>query len=278
MKLGLLITGALCLPLSVLAQEKNDSQNTSETLVTSVLADGSPSKSSQKKSSPKFKIKWATQTEQGGRKVTMSEVETPILGESQQIQRSPKLELSEEEIAELLRQHSNGVSSHFLVVSAMIFDERATRLRLSSYSEGKEELVEAWSNVDWNYLSGFPSFEGRGRQFYFVLVHANSSLKSRNQIRRKNPKAEFPEIPQSLPNLSAKGPHYLVTQEGSGSETALEFLEVIHDLYAAEEKSLKQAFRKREQQRKERAEELLRSPPKPKDIEIRFWNNDVNKK
>ena len=58
---------------------------------------------------------------------------------------------------------------------------------------------------------------------------------------------------------------------------ALEFLEAIHDLYEEKETELIEAHEKRVADQIARQEQLRLNPPKKKDVEVHFWNNDVNK-
>lgn len=110
------------------------------------------------------------------------------------------------------------------------------------------------------------------------MFPGNSSIETLRQAQRRNPEIVVPEIPKELPRYRQSGARYVVmNHEEVKNEDALEFLEAVHDLYEAERPALVQAYHKREEYRKKRAEELRLNPPKPKDIEVSFWNNDANK-
>ena len=68
----------------------------------------------------------------------------------------------------------------------------------------------------------------------------------------------------------------MVISDEQDNEEAMEFMEAIHDLYAAEKGTLIRAYQQRERAKKERKEFLRLNPPKPEDFEISFWNNDEN--
>lgn len=245
--------------------------------LTSPIADGTPSEPVPEPERPKFRIHWETKIRQGGRAVTIQEVETPIFPKSLEVEAASIPQLSAEEIKELLSQRADGIPQHFVSVSATIYDRRATHLRIWSHDGERREPIEAWSNADWNFLGGFASFEGRGQNFTFLMFPGNSSIRALRQAKRQNPEIVVPKIPEDLPQYRQSGARYVVMNHDEANETALEFLESVHDLYEAEKPMLVRAYRKREYQRKLRAEELRRNPPKPEDIEISFWNNDANK-
>ena len=87
----------------------------------------------------------------------------------------------------------------------------------------------------------------------------------------------IPEIPNNLPKLESADPRYTVDRATDKDEIALEFLESIHDLYSEKADELKLAYEKREAERIARQEYLRLNPLKKKDVEVHFWNNDVNK-
>ena len=166
---------------------------------------------------------------------------------------------------------------HWVSVSATVYDNEATFLRVHTQSGGESQVTEAWSNVDWRHLSGFASFEGRGQTFSFLLMAGDSSIEALKKAKELNPEIVVPEPPNNLPKIGSAGPRYTVGKEAANHEVALEFLEAIHDLYEEKETELIEAHEKRVADQIARQEQLRLNPPKKKDVEVHFWNNDVNK-
>jgi len=224
-----------------------------------------------------FEIFWGQQYREGGRNVTMQEVVAPILPkiEKDEVELEPRPQLTKEQLAELPEQ--NQTRMKYFSVSATIYNNRATFVRWWSHKDGQEKMYECWSNVNWNHLGGMVSFRAREQEFTYLLMHGNSSLKALREARRENPEIKVPRIPKELPRLRDSGPRYVMMNGDERDDDAMEFIEAIHDLYAAKQRELRRAYRKRERARLARIEELKRNPPQPKDIEISFWNNNVNK-
>ena len=72
----------------------------------------------------------------------------------------------------------------------------------------------------------------------------------------------------------------MVIQGDETNERAMEFIEAIHDLYAAEKPRLIAAYLEREKNHviwREKQEELRKNPPPKPDLTINFWKRDVEK-
>lgn len=220
---------------------------------------------------PEFTINWELKLQKEARGITMREVQAPVF---------PKVEPTTVQPVEPNQtgfQPEDYANYHTVSVSATVYDGVATHLKVHTQQGGQHRVTEAWSNVDWVYLSGFASFEGRGRTFNFLMMAGTSSLEALEKAKERNPQVVVPEIPNNLPKLSSAGPRYTLTKTEGQDEIALEFLEAIHDLYAEKEAEIIADYNKREADRIARQEYLRLNPPKKKDVEVHFWNNDVNK-
>lgn len=221
---------------------------------------------------PEFRILGQVNIRQGGRNISMREVAPPIFPKEEaatalQPQREP-----------ITIEPEADIEYHSVTVSATVYDRKWTFLRVHHFTAGASRVTEAWSNVDWNYLGGFASFAGRGQYFTFLMLSGNSSIEDLRKANQKDPNISVPVVPQKLPDLASAGPCYMpVVQTKDEDETALEFLESIHDLYAEKQAELIAAYEERERQRLLRQEEMRLNPPKPKDIEVQFWDNNINK-
>ena len=110
-----------------------------------------------------------------------------------------------------------------------------------------------------------------------ILFSGNISTEKLKQQQQLGYKVSVPQMPQ-LPELEIKGPCYTMIRGDENNDAAMEFIEAIHDLYAAEKETLVAAYLEREKNREIRAKELaeLRENPPPKsDLIINFWKRDI---
>lgn len=82
-----------------------------------------------------------------------------------------------------------------------------------------------------------------------------------------------PELPD-LPSLEENGPVYMLTEGDESDAKAMELMDVLHDLYEAENERLVAAYQGREIARKEREAFLKANPPQPKDVVLRYWRKE----
>lgn len=166
------------------------------------------------------------------------------------------LSLSEEQKAEFDAVNNTLVFS----LSATVVDHQATRLHWRHDGEN----YEAWSNVDFNYLTGFTRFKVDGRYYdpYFGIGNTSSEY-------------EGVEKPPVFPT---RQPTFILTRGDENDIAALEGVEALHELYRVEGERLKLAYEKRERARIERQQYLEANPPKPKDVTIQFWKRDISDK
>jgi len=160
-------------------------------------------------------------------------------------------------------------------VMATTYDKRVSTLTITPHTGG--EALEAWSNVNWNYLTSVSNFQGEEELFSMLLPQSNASLKEIRKARRKDKSIQVPKVPRNLPKLKTKGSHYTLIQSPSADqEEVLDFLEAIHNHYASKETELVKAYKLREKQIAKEKKEFAENPPKPENLQIIFWNNDSN--
>lgn len=234
------------------------------------LSDGRPSPAPKAREFPDFEIKRAKSHMRSEHRIVLHQVGEPDL---------PKLEptkprKTKEEIEALfnsdeflkLKQEAENNPVKFGVVSATVYGK--TKTHLHWWYDGHS--FEAWSNVDFNYLSGFHQFEGRGKRFIFLMGLGSAATKNSN-VRKK-----LPEIP-NLPSLSQKGPSYLLVEGDETNVEALTFMDVLHDLYEKDSERLKAAHKERVKNRQIREEKLRNNPPKKEDSQFYFWKKGERK-
>ena len=250
---------ALLLPLTGIAQEK--------VTIDVVLNDGTPPPPPPPKVLPEFKIISTEEIPMAKRKLIVNRVENPGFPDPtppppvpvdpaalQAVKNSPEYQA--------MQERSENTSHLFL--SATVVDHRATLLRW--WDKGKE--YQAWSNVDFNYLTGFASFSKGDRHFVaFMGVGDIDSAKLREE--------SMFQIPADLP---AGAPQFRMVQGLAGDSEGYEAIAALHELYATEGDRLREAYELREARRREAEAELRANPPVPKDIVLNFWDVDPPKK
>ena len=115
-------------------------------------------------------------------------------------------------------------------------DRRATYAR---WFFDRQELYQAWSNVDFNYLLGFSRFRKGDREFTSMLFLSNLKSVIRAGLSQ--------EVDDFLATLPADGHGFLPVEGDFANAEALEGIEALHDLYVAEEARLKDAYELRQQ-------------------------------
>ena len=221
---------------------------------------------------PDYTIHWSQVKYVDGQKFTINRIEPPIIPSKEEITEEEKAQ-QEKEFQESLKtlKPSGGA----FMVFATIYDHKTTLV--SFFHEGKKYKV--WSNLNWNHLGGFATFEGRGKRYDMMLLPTNASIERLKAEIEQGHEVTLPTIPQ-LPDLATKGPHYTVIEGDTKNDEAMEFIEAIHDLYVAEKVRLVTAYEERLKNRQIQAlkdAELRKNPPPKPDITINFWERDVVK-
>jgi len=260
---GITLLVSFLLPLG--AQEENGGATGQMARVIGDILDGSPSEPAAPKVFPESEILSTKVVRDKGRTITMRRVAAPPVLPAP----SEPRELSEEELAaietfrnsdEFERSPELGEAKEFCFVSATVYDERITRVMWWH----KNEPFVAWSNMDWNVMSGFHEFEGRGQRFLMIMGVGAGKVAAH---QANDPEFTLPE----LPDLLSEGPKYLLVSGNEENEVALKFMDALHDLYEAEGPRLKEARLLRDKHRKEREAFLKANPPRPQDTTIHFW-------
>jgi len=199
-----------------------------------------------------------------GRLIRMKRVEDPgypepepkPMAQSENDEEAFWMSLSDERKAEIDAINNALVFS----LSATVVDHRATRLHWRH--NGK--IYEAWSNVDFNHLTGFTRFKVDGRYYdpYFGIGNTSSEM----------------EGVEKAPDFPTRQPTFILTRGDAGDTDALEGVEALHTLYRAERGRLKTAYEKREMTSLERQRYLEANPPKPRDVTIQFWKRELSDK
>jgi len=151
-----------------------------------------------------------------------------------------------------------------LFLSASVVDHRATLLR---WWEGGKEY-QAWSNLDFKYLTGFASFSKGERHFVtFMGVGDVSSASLREE--------SMFGIPADLPTGA---PDFRMIQGAAGESEGYDAIVALHELYATDGQRLRVAYELRKTRQRAAEAELRANPPIPKDIVLNFWKVEPPKK
>lgn len=281
---------ALSLPLLLYAEDGgwSDADTTGETVsISGTIRDGDdlfPSSSSEAKApdeAPDFTVLSSTSRREhiehappmsglppvsGTRTITIQRVEEPDFTEASEP--LPDLEPDNPAVeAELEKLRENFRGIELIFVSATVYDESRTFLRIYPDGAGERE-VAAWSNLPFHHFAGFPTFRvtrpDESYRDYGLLVGLR-------KIESPGGGGTEPDIPE-LPDLAAEGPTYQIVEGRGGDLEALATLERLHALYQAEGGRLASAYEAREAARAARRAELLADPPEPEDVTVRFWN------
>jgi hypothetical protein len=152
---------------------------------------------------------------------------------------------------------------HALLLAATVVDNQATFLRW--WRAGQE--YQAWSNVNFNYLTGFSRFRVGEKPFSPVIALAN--VNSATSVD--------PNLQSIPPDLPPGPPAFVVTQGDSTNAASTEVVVALHELYRAESARLQQAYQSRQQSLQQREAEQAANPPL-KDIVLRYWKVQPKKK
>ncbi len=178
-----------------------------------------------------------------------------------------------------LRESYRGTELVFL--SATVFDHSRTLLRI--HPNGKlEGEVTAWSNIDFSHLSGFSTYrvhneDGTFSDYGLLMGIGNTdTYRILRRLAKYGYFYDLPEIPK-LPDIAISGPSFVVV----GGETqgeAMDTLSQVHDLYRKEGVRMEEVYYAREKANAERYAYLLKNPPVPEDVTLRFWKRPPSPK
>lgn len=201
---------------------------------------------------------------EGGRSIIMQRVAPPALPDPPPAPQ-PRAPLSDEQRAVLVQKAGETRSRvKNLLLSATVYDRQKTLLRW--WHEGQE--YTAWSNVDFNYLCGFGSFEVGGIRWSLMLCVGNMSTANYARIAQERGKIYTPPI---SPKLSADDPSFVIVQGDATKPEASAPINALHQLYKSTEKTLKAAYEKRTRNAAEQLAYDKAHPRQPEDVTIQFW-------
>ena len=225
----------------------------------SPVADGTPALPAPPKELPAFTVRSTTVRQLEDRKIIMQRVSDPGLPDAP----PPPPPATKEEL-EALRASLGGrvrianyKETKLILLSASVVDGKASFVRW--YHEGEE--FQAWSNVNFNHLSGFSEFESDRKSYHFIMAVGDIST-------AKGRKSEWPGKP---PELGVAYPAFTLIKGDKSKGDALAIMIALHDLYENEQDKLTAAHQGRLRASAEREAWLRANPPQPQDTVIQFW-------
>jgi len=239
------------------------------------ISDGSSAPKTPAKPLPNYDILTSHVSYVNGQKFIVNRIQSPTIQPEREPTATELADRETREIAQRAITKSMKPSGGMFMIYAIIYDRKASLLDFTH--KGKRYLV--WSNLSWDELSGFATFEGRGKRYDMMLLPLNESTVRLRREKKLGSDVTVPVIPR-LPNLETEGPAYMVMEGDEMDEETMEFLEAAHDLYAAEKTRLKAAYQKRLVNRRIQAHKdaaLRKNPPPKPDVTIHFWKRDVDK-
>lgn len=226
------------------------------------VSDGTPAEPAPQKELPAFTVQSTIVRQLDNRKIIMQRVANPGLPDPP----PPPPPATKEEL-EALRASlewqeriANYKPTKLILLSATVVDGKATFVRW--YHEGEE--FQAWSNVNFNHLSGFAEFESDNVRYGFIMAVGDIST-------NKERKFEWPGTP---PELGVDYPAFSLVKGDESAGDAIVMMIALHDLYENEQEKLVAAHEGRLRARAEREAWLRANPPQPQDTVIQFWRRE----
>ncbi len=250
----LLVT--LALPLSSFAQDNR-------VTIIGTLFDGTPPPAAPKPEAPAdFEIRETVQRTVADRKITLHRVKNPGLPNPTRLPEAKSVltpaDASPYAFANpvVSTEQEQEMDYGMLMLSATVVDHRATLLAWNH--EGRD--YRAWSNLDFNDLSGFFEFQkGRRR----VWLHM-----SLGDVRASATADASLRIPFDLPFGE---PAFRLIQGDPLDTRACEGIAALHELYRTDGPRLRQARILREQRALEQAAWLRAHPPVAENVVLHYW-------
>lgn len=153
----------------------------------------------------------------------------------------------------------------FIHLTAKVYDRRHTLLYW--WIDGK--TYQAWSNIDFNYMGGFSTFQKDGQDYVMIITLANiDSQKHAEHFAKIGRSYKIPAIPE-LPADSTTQPTFQLIGDVPPEKTT--YIALLHELYRQEHATLAVAYVGREKARLAKEEELRLNPPQPQIPNVHFW-------
>jgi hypothetical protein len=233
------------------------------------VADGTPPPPRPPKELDKLKVLDSHVHSRGGRSIIVQRVEAPELPEPPARVDTPQIDLNDPAtLAWIEQQRGQGKEHRFAIVSASVIDHTATLLHWWVYdNEGPPEQFSGHSNVDFNHLSGFGSYEVGNVRYSLLMAIGNTDTEAARELcQRHGVSYTEPEVPE----IPAGDAAYQITEGDTTNEEGIALMDGLHELYRNEKDRLIAAYEGREQARKDREAYLKAHPPQPKDTVIRY--------
>ena len=195
--------------------------------------------------------------------MTVELVQKPVLEEPPPL---PKIDADDPAVAERVDELTKEYPEiQILLVSASVYDKSNTRFQIHSIGSRNKSL-SGCSNIDLHHFSGFGECQVEGEHGTlrrYSLMMAVSDV--------TDPSVKIPK----LPSLAANGPTFVVDDGDIKAPSNKQIVEDLHNLYRVEGKRLAEAHKARADAYEKRKAYLLANPPKPKDVTVRFWNQET---
>jgi len=156
-------------------------------------------------------------------------------------------------------------------LSATVYDHQRTLLRWHANGT-PDQVMTAWSNLDFNHFCGFASYTYRGREFSLTMGLGNESTAGMVAGAQADGGANQPPV---IPQLPTDGPGFVVTSGDTSDAQAMEVITGLHELYKVAGPRMKAAYEAREQARADREAYLRANPPQPTDVTIHIWKRET---
>lgn len=235
-------------------------QEDSRVRIIGELSDGTPPPPPPPKVFPEFKVLRTEVIPLEKRKMILNQVEDPGFPDPTPPTPAavdPAVLAAFKNSPAFLERQEQQTRTTNLFLSASVVDQRATLLR---WWEGGKEY-QAWSNLNFKYLTGFTAFRKGERHFMTFMGVGDVDAES---VRKHS----LFQIPADLPTGKAA---FIILQGVAAESEGYEAIAALHELYDTDGERLRVAYELRELRRKEAEEELRANPPVPKDIILNFW-------
>lgn len=235
------------------------------------VADGTPPPPSPPADLPFFRVEATLLKRLADRNAAVHRVADPKLPPLPKPPPPVELTAAEiQELQELFAQARKEAPRMCLVfVSATVYRHEKTFLRWWVTGDGKPpEEFNGWSNVDWNHLCGFASYQLGGVEYGLMMGIGNTAADPDWSL---NHDEATDESQPRCPELPADRPAYVITKGDVANQEGVALIQGLHDLYQNERERLIAAYQGRERARLEREAYLKEHPPKPKDVILYYW-------
>lgn len=157
-------------------------------------------------------------------------------------------------------------------LSVTVYDRKISEIL---YRDETGRQIKAVSNIDFNYLSGFASFEDEAAHWSSLMMVGNIDSEQEQDLSERARLFGTTYRPKTGPDpslFSSTTPEYIVyaKSEEAVPEELFEQLDALHRYYAANEDRLKVLYQRREALAAAHKRWKEANPPVEKDIIINF--------